>query len=225
MSFVDFIFPKQCLRCGRSGRYLCAKCISKVSLAKQICVECEKPAIDGITHIKCKKAWGIDGLVSVWVYEGVVRRGIVKLKYKFAFDIARELAKLASIFLKTRLTALPKKILLTTVPLHSFRKNWRGFNQSEEIGKLIASEMGWQFFPEMLIRRVQKTPQTELGGEERRKNVLGVFAINPKYDIRTIKPDIIVFDDVITTGSTLKEAVKVLKRNGAKKVWGLTIAR
>jgi predicted amidophosphoribosyltransferase len=111
--------------------------------------------------------------------------------------------------------------------LNNFLKeNFRGFNQSVEIGKAISKKMSWNFFPDLLVRKRLASPQTKLKEEERKENIRGVFAINSNY--RSLIADhssLILFDDVYTTGATLKEACKVLKGNGAGVVWGLTIAR
>jgi predicted amidophosphoribosyltransferase len=84
--------------------------------------------------------------------------------------------------------------------------------------------MGWKFIPDLLIKNKSTASQVELKGDDRRQNLHGVFSLNPSYILSTI-PNILLFDDVFTTGSTLREAAKVLKRAGVEKVWGLTIAR
>jgi ComF family protein len=201
-------------------------CVGKARLAKQICVECAKPAVDGMTHIACKRAWGLSGCLSVWKYEGAIRKALLKLKYNFAKEIAEELSIHIVHYLQKEITALPKNSLLVPIPLHRRRTNWRGFNQGEEIGKLVAKRMGWKFYPDVLIRKLSKRPQTELKGDERRENILGVFVLNSDFKSLVISyQSLVIFDDVLTTGATMKEAAKVLKRNGAKNVWGLTIAK
>jgi len=167
----------------------------------------------------------MSGLVHLWPYGGVVRKAILGLKYKYATEIAKELSSNITSEVKSNRVALPKKATLVPIPLHKKRKNWRGFNQVEEIGKLVSEAVGWEFVPDMLVRRELRTPQTELKREQRKKNIKGAFALNPIYDIHNTKYDIILFDDVYTTGSTLKEAAKVLRRNGSGDVFGLTIAR
>ena len=227
MSFFDILFPKKCLECGRPGSYICASCIGKLLTLKQICIECGRPAIDGMTHVSCRRALGLDGLIFIWPYGGVIRKAILTLKYKYAKEIAEELAGYSVFFLQKRKVVLPPKSNLIPIPLYWYRKNWRGFNQTEEIGKLISQGMGWGFEPELLIRKRLKTPQAKLKREERSKNIRGVFTLNPEYKLtnQLINQSYIIFDDVLTTGSTLKEACKVLKRKGVKRVWGLTIAR
>jgi ComF family protein len=224
MYLLDFLFPKTCLNCGRSGKYICELCIKKVDAPNTVCPECLKPAIDGMTHTKCLRPWGLDGLVSMWCYGGVVRKAILALKYRFAAEIAKELSFYTSQAIRNSSILNRKSLILVPVPLYWYRKNWRGFNQAEEIGKNIAKVLGWGFEPELLIRKRLRVPQTALNRKERLANVQGVFAVSRNIDISVYR-DIVLFDDVWTTGSTLKEATKALKKVGAEKVWGLTLAR
>lgn len=201
MGLSDLIFPKKCLECGQPGNYLCPDCVKKVP----------------------PSGWAKGDLkvYSFWQYKGVIRKAVIALKYKFALDIARELADLCVERLLT--TNLWPSAILVPVPLYWYRQNFRGFNQSEEIGKTIAQKMGWKFIPDLLIRKKLTTPQVQLKDAARRTNLKNVFSLNPKYQI--LDTHYVVFDDVITTGSTLLESAKVLKKAGVSKIWGLTIAR
>jgi ComF family protein len=224
MDALDLIFPKKCLGCGKEGKYICATCLAKCSQARPICPYCRGPAILGITHKHCLPRYGLNGLISLWNYEEIIRRAIISLKYKFASEIAQELARTSSQKLKA-IRYYPKATLVP-VPLFWFRKNWRGFNQSEEIGKVIVQEMGWKFAPNLLIREKITVPQAGLTAQKRLRNIQGVFSLNPACQSLALSHwPLILFDDVWTTGSTLKEAAKVLKHGGVEKVWGLTIAR
>jgi ComF family protein len=223
MGLLDLLFPIACLNCKKEGVYICSSCLNKLPEIETICPVCERASIDGFTHIRCKKKLGLDGLISLWPYEGVVRKGILALKYKFAREVAYEFTKHVIFKLRAGNNHVPIKANLIPIPLYWYRENWRGFNQSELIGGAIADKMGWGFTPNFLIRRKQGRPQTELSGDKRRKNIKNVFSINSIYQLQSTS--YILFDDVYTTGSTLKEACKVLKRKGAKEVWGLTIAR
>ncbi len=226
MGILDLIFPKSCLNCGKGDKYICSDCLSKVRLAKPICPYCERASIDGVTHIKCAKKLGLDGLTAVWEYEGVIRKAILALKYKYSTEVGKELAQL---FIKFFMTldsrfVIPDSPALIPIPLHWYRQNNRGFNQSEEIGKEAAGEMNWKFYSDILIKKKPTISQVELKGDDRRQNLRGVFSVSTSILVSQY-PSIVLFDDVFTTGSTLHEAAKVLKRSGAKKVWGLTIAR
>ncbi len=224
MPILDFIFPKTCLGCGKDGKYICSNCVAKVPVLKSVCPYCEKPSIDGLTHTKCQRKLGIDGLTSVWDYEGVIRKAILALKFKYSAEVGLELSNVFTQFLKSTIYLLTTNTTLVPIPLHWHRENVRGFNQSEEIGKQVAKEMGWGFNPDLLVKKKQTVSQVELSVDDRKKNLAGVFSLSSSYIQYTV-PNILLFDDVFTTDSTLKEAAKVLKRAGVKKVWGLTIAR
>lgn len=232
MGILDLIFPKTCLSCGKEGGYICQNCLTKVQILKPVCPYCEKPSIDGFTHTKCKKKYGLDGLTSFYRYEGAIKKAIHALKFKYATEVGGELSSVLVGSLRSQYTIY--KILhtgvLVPIPVYWHRENVRGFNQSEEVGKKVAEEMGWKFVPDLLIKNKQTASQVELSVEDRKKNLHGVFSVNldSKYNPlggAEIPDSIILFDDVFTTGSTLHEAAKVLKHAGVEKVWGMTIAR
>ena len=234
MGILDLLFPKTCLGCGKEGRYICENCIDKVKTPKPVCPGCLKSSIDGMTHSKCLRPWGLDGLTALWNYDGVIRKAILALKYKYHDEVAKELSNYALAAIKTYNSSFlvpaspagrPNSYSLVPVPLYWYRKNWRGFNQTEEIGKVVAEGVGWKFIPDLLVRHELKVPQTALKRKERLQNVRGVFALNSSYALNPIPHTLVLFDDVWTTGSTLKEAAKVLKRAHVEKIWGLTLAR
>ena len=171
-------------------------------------------------------------MTALWVYEGAPRKLILKLKYKFVSDIAECLATVAADLLKnwrqTLLTA-PKwykdPFSIVPIPLHWTRENWRGFNHAEELAKILAGLMNWQVVP-LLVRGKRTKPQVGLKEEERKNNVAGIFEINSEYySLMPSSCSLILFDDVWTTGATMKEACRVLKKAGFKNVWCLTLAR
>lgn len=223
---TDLLFPKKCLSCGSKGYYICKACIKHQSTKPQRCIVCEKNSIDGLTHFKCKRKLLLDGVVSIWAYDGVVRKALIGLKYRFANQIAMELACASVNYLKNNITALPKRAILIPIPLHKSRENWRGFNQSAEIGKFCAKLMGWKYSSKLICKKVKTIPQAGLLRQKRKENLKNVFEFNKIYK-SVIAQDvaIVLFDDVCTTGTTLKEGGKVLKRAGFRTVWGLTIAR
>ena len=198
--------------------------MSKSGRSKPICPYCQKASTHGLTHTFCTQKYCIDGLISVWRYEGIIKKGILSLKYKYATEVGKELTGHLTNWLQNNKRVFPEVSCLTPVPLYWQKENVRGFNQSEEIGKSVATAMDWNFIPNLLIKKQSTISQVELGGEDRNKNLKGVFAANPNFSVSYFD-SILIFDDVYTTGSTLKELAMVLKKAGVKKVWGLTIAR
>lgn len=223
---LDFLFPKRCVSCGRFGRYICQNCLLRQKIHfPQVCPKCERASVDGRIHPGCKSRYSLDGLTAIFVYDGVVREAIKRLKYNFAKDLAFQLIKVTiSRLRKEHLPPDLGQFVLVPIPLHPVRERWRGFNQAALLGRMISQELGLGFKDKILIRIEHTRPQMELKGEERRKNIKGAFSASP--DIRVPRDyNILLFDDVWTTGATLRETGKVLKRAGAKFVWGLTIAR
>lgn len=223
----DFLFPKRCVGCFKKGTYFCKSCLKEVKEAPSFCPVCGESSIDGVTHFKCLKKFSLDGIICVWLYRGVIRKGILALKYKFVFDLASDLVSLYLLKLKENYSLNSfKNVILVPVPLSKKRLNWRGFNQTELLGKMIASYFGFKFSSNLILRKKFNRPQAGLEKKERKKNIKGAFDINPQF--RKILSDdlqILLFDDIYTTGSTLKEACRVLKRKGFKNVWGLVLAR
>ena len=111
--------------------------------------------------------------------------------------------------------------ILIPIPLSDKKKKKRGFNQSEEIAKIISEVTKIETDFNCIIKVKDNKSQTELTRKERIENVKNTFKI-----IKNIKnKNILLLDDVYTTGSTMEECAKTLKSAGANKVWGITIAR
>jgi len=114
--------------------------------------------------------------------------------------------------------------LLIPVPLNSRRLNWRGFNQSELLAKDLAGIFQMEMAGDVIERTVNITPQADIKEkEERLKNLSGIFKILNKDKL--IGREVLLIDDICTTGATLNECAKVLKANGALKIIGLVVAR
>lgn len=238
MDFLkDFIFPRVCLGCGRwENTYLCADCVNFLKpLNKPICAHCFKPAIGGQTHPSCRQKCGLDGLTATFPYKGIVKKIIQQLKYQYQTDLIEIILEMILSFVGedkgfVRFTHREKAVLVP-VPLHWLRKNWRGFNQAEILGERLALKLGIRFLPNLLVRRRYTRSQSKLKKEDRMLNVKGAFAINKTINKKSLGilisqfPNVLLFDDVWTTGSTLRECAQVLKRNGVEKVWALTLAR
>lgn len=219
---MDLVFPKNCLGCGHEGKYLCSSCVDKAPLVQPICPYCKHPSIDGATHANCSKKFGIDGLSSIWEYEGIIRKAVMSLKYKRATSVGDELTEYLISSLNTKV--LPPVQCLVPIPIYWYKENSRGFNQSAEIGRRVAESLGIEFAPDLLIKKTSTVSQAGLDRKERLQNLRGSFAVNPNYVLSTVY-SVLIFDDVFTTGSTMFEATKVLKRAGIEKVWGITISR
>lgn len=199
MTLLDFLYPKKCLGCGKTGKYFCEECLKTVKLNDQA-------ALNG---------------TSLFQYQGIIKAAIQALKYQFLRNIETELGELIDKgmtegelkeFLKLKPEVQP-------MPLYWRRQNWRGFNQAEIIAKVLAKKFNLKL-TDCLERVKQTKPQAELKRRERLTNVANIFKVKARP-----AGAVLVVDDVWTTGATMEEAIKTLRRAGVKQVWGLTLAR
>lgn len=229
MHLLDLLFPKRCVGCRRIGAYFCPRCslhIRTIEFSETICPVCEKSAIGGRTHPRCRKRYTIDGLTSFFHYDGIIRKAIKAIKYRYVSDMIREFMSLIpSYWIDEIRKHIKKDEVVIPVPLHPGRFRERGFNQAEIIGRLLASELDANTNSSVLIRHRFTHPQVEMTDRKTRlKNMEGVFALKGNMNILSGKY-IILVDDVFTTGATLRSAARVLKHAGVRSVWGVTIAR
>lgn len=223
MDLLDLIFPKRCVSCGAFGKYICNKCFAKIEfLEKAICPICQRQAISGKTHPKCVGRFRLDGLAVACKYKGPIKLAIQKVKYKWIYDIEKVLVDLlASQIWKFD---LPQNSILVPIPLSKKRKNWRGFNQAEILTKTLSRKFIHPF-KDIFLRVIETKTQVGLTREERRRNIMGAFALNKKVGKKQIAGrNFILVDDVYTSGATMQEAAKILKKTGAKSVWAMAVA-
>ena len=203
---LSLIFPVECLGCKKENTYFCKQCLGKI-----------KPVAEPFKHLLIH----LDGVYSAADYnDKLVRTAIHCLKFRFIKQLAEPLAEILINYYSNN--RLPDSIIMP-VPLNKKRLLERGFNQAELIAKIFAGYFNYQFVNQGVIRHKNTPHQVGLAKKERLVNVREAFRIK---DAEMIKDkNIILIDDVVTTGSTLEEIARVLKRAGAKKVWGLTIAK
>jgi ComF family protein len=113
--------------------------------------------------------------------------------------------------------------LIIPVPLHPKRLRWRGFNQSLLLARRVSHMYQVPIDPFLLYRNRETPPQTQLTEDERRKNVRGAFAIASGEALK--EKNVLLVDDVYTSGATVNECCRVLVRGGAREVYVLTLAR
>ena len=229
--FLDMVFPKECLSCGREGEWLCADCFAGLKIEKNDrCLFCGFPSPLGRTCPVCSCNFYLDGIFSPGDYGNpVIAELIKKMKYGFVQEISLILANFMVLFVdKLNKSSgfevggiIGRDALIIPVPLHKRRMKWRGFNQAEAIAGKFAASLGMDMDNSSLTRIVYRQPQVKLKGEKRRENVKGNFYLNGNVAGKNI----ILVDDVVTTGSTLNECARVLKEGGALTVFGLTAAR
>lgn len=235
---IDLIFPIECLSCGREGRWLCGVCSHKLRMNEsQACIFCGNDSRLGKTCRKCRKSHHIDGVWVAGRYSDELTQRLIKnLKYFFLVDLGPDLGRFLARFLERlaienalnreqkplEILADHKQALIIPVPLHEKRERARGFNQSALIASGLAAGLGLEMEVTGLARIRQSRPQAKLPKEMRRENVKGCFEWQGA-DLSG--KNVIIIDDVATTGATLDEAAAALKTRGAKTVFGLVVAR
>ncbi len=219
---LDLLFPRWCLGCGKEGDFICGDCRRGLpEIALPVCPRCGRPLVENdACHDWPDTPDGIDGIRSPFVFGGVIRRAVHELKYRNLRALAPFLAGLLYEYLVAN--PVPADILVP-VPLHTKRLRERGYNQSALLAGELGRRCGLPVAPNGLLRRHYAGPQARSAGiSERQKNVTGAF-ICP--DGRFRGKQVLLIDDVSTSGATLNACAGALKDAGAAQVWGLTLAR
>ncbi|MEO8672075.1 MAG: ComF family protein [Tahibacter sp.] len=219
------LLPPTCLLCGGAGaqqRDLCDGCSTDLVPNPRACERCALPLTtsDALCGRCLKRAPAFDAAWAPYLYESPL--DLLLTRFKFGADLAcgRVLSELA--VARYAQAQRPPADALVPVPLHHTRLRERGCNQALELARLIAASLHIPLLGNVLNRVRATSPQTGLGALARRRNLRGAFATNPGA---AIPRRIILIDDVMTTGTTLGECARVLKRAGAEHVQVWAIAR
>ena len=209
---------EDCLLCGAEGgpELLCPACIAELPALAESCPRCALPSPAGAVCGSClNHPPHFDATLALWRYEFPCDRLVQALKYRARLALAGFFARnLAS-------RPIPEVDLIVPMPLHAKRLAERGFNQALEIARGLARHLRRPIEPRGVLRVKDTPPQTELPYEERARNVHGAFLC--RLDLSGAS--VAVLDDVMTTGATLNELARALKRAGAARVENLVIAR
>jgi len=196
---LDYIFPKRCINCKTLGDYICSNCFSFLSFdTNSLCLICNKQSLNGFTHKQCRKKYTIDGCFSAVKYNYIARKLIYNFKNKpYLLDLQNFLSELF----------------------------YESLIQNEEFMKLIQKDK-WVFVPIALPSKMHR---------KRGYNQAEILAktLSQKFKIKVLNinkidkdvSNIFLVDDVVKTGLTLRKAAEIVKRNGVKKVFGLSFAR
>jgi competence protein ComFC len=223
---LDWVFPPSCGGCGLLGERWCDTCRSSVGrLDDPLCSRCGQKIIlsqsgQDDTCMECQAVQPeYTALRSVCDYSGAARKAVIRLK--FGRDIGLGEA-LSNEMIQTALRLNWPIDLVTCVPLSQRRRRERGYNQAAMLARPLAFALQRPFRPQALFKTHEAPSQVGLSARERHTNVIGVFKANESM---ATSRNILVVDDVTTTGSTMNACARALLDAGAQKVFGLTFAR
>jgi len=233
--FLDILFPPICLNCQKPiddrNKLICDGCLSLIKLNNTLlCPICRArlPENKRICHYGSQYL-----LAAAGNYDDPVLQNLIHyFKYKSFKNLSPILGEIAVDYIEN---CLPAEVLtkesklkienfsIVPIPLHPKKERQRGFNQAELIAEFLANKLNLELIDG--LKRVKNTePQAHLKDQTKRiKNISGCFEIMNSEQIRG--KNILLIDDVFTSGSTVNEAVKVLKQNGSRKIIVLVLAK
>lgn len=201
-SILNFLFPQKCTGCGKENELLCRKCLGKIGFS---------------SLIKDKNIFSASDY-----NDEIIKKAVWMLKYRGIKQLAEPLAEL----MRQRLWQKISKGAWIIIPIPVSKKRFkeRGFNQTELIAKEFALKTDLEIKKDILYKTKETPTQVSIKNkEERLKNLNGAFSVKNPDLIKS--KNIILIDDVSTTGATITEARKVLRGAGAKRVIAIVVAR
>ncbi len=228
----DWLYPRLCPSCDqvsdRSGRHLCWACFSRMELhTESLCTVCGAPVEGRPAHAfvcsVCKAARpAFDKTRAAGHFHGVLRDQIHQFKYARALWLKHDLTDLLYGCLMAHFSPVAVDVVVP-VPLHPVRLRERSYNQAALLSQALARRIDRRCDERSLVRVRKTETQTLFDAAHRRMNILGAFEVaRPEWVTGRC---VLLIDDVMTTGATLNECARVLKRAGAQTVWGLTVGR
>ncbi len=228
---VDLVYPPRCPLCGeglaaQSG--LCSSCWSELVIpGSPCCASCQRPFARDIPGgaMVCGPCLAEppahDGIAAATLYNDASRKLVLSFKYGHRISLAPMMAHQIAV----RLPVLEGEWLLVPVPLHRGRLWRRGFNQAALLAREIAKRTSANLMVDGLLRHKATPTLGELGAKARKRTLSGAIAANPQRATALKGAQIILVDDVLTSGATSTACVRALKRVGARRVIVACFAR
>ena len=233
---LDILYPRRCILClsadaslSQTDIDLCPACRNELQLIEHSCYQCGIPLQNTLAGQLCgqclQKSPAYDQVISIYHYRQPLVWLIAQMKFNKKLLIARLLSQLMTQHLlaikKSEQLSLPEAII--PVPLHHKRQYQRQFNQSEELAKTLSDTLDIPLDTQYLQRHIDSVQQSGLDAKQRKKNVKGIFKVNNKKQQHY--RHVVIIDDVMSTGSTVNEIARVLKRSGIKQIDVWVLAR
>ena len=228
----EIFFPSQCLPCSKiigKDALFCSACWQKLQfITDPKCKICSHPFeyMSSHSQLICSKCLikkpAFDQVMTLFRYNSIIKKIIGDFKYRDATYLSKKLAKILFNKFKKDIETVD---FIVAIPLHHKRLRQRKFNQATLLAKEISKCSGKELFYDLLLPIKNTKTQVELRKKQRELNLKNAFVINAKYLEMVRGKNILLIDDVMTTGTTLDNCAKVLKKAGAKSVICATIAK
>ena len=226
VNLINIIYPAQFTICNKAVSpeiILCQDCTKAIELnVAPFCAHCGRSLSNYVCQ-NCKKLiFHFDRVWSACRYKNIAATLIHLFKYKGKHKIKNTLIKVITNFIKESHIPMHTIDIITPIPLHHSKLRERGFNQSCLLSEDLAGAFNITHSAKNLIRIKNQNTQTKLNVNSRFKNIEGAFKIKDSESFKN--KNVLLIDDVLTTGATTSEASRILKKAGAKKVFVLTFA-
>ena len=209
-SALDYFFPPICGMCGEiNENYICNNCYENIKKIKK-CVINEYNNRNFSKHL------------YIFRYEGIIRNKIIEYKFEDKGYLYKMFAKIILSDKKT-CNFIKKYDVIIPVPISKKWKKKRGYNQSELVANELAQKLNQDIWTDIIIKKKDNKPQSELNKLERIKNVEDIYEINKPIEVKNKK--VLLLDDIYTTGSTVNEIARKLKQNQTQEIGVITLAK
>lgn len=231
-NLINFLFPKTCINCGKTGEYLCRDCKTTLTPHPEICPYCHKISANYQTCLDCKISPynALEWVIIPFSYSDTIKQLISRFKYKHQKNLAEFLVDRLTLALQTnqklnKIIEKKNQILISYIPTHRYRKYFvKGYNQSQVLAENISQKIQIPVV-ELLQKPQASKAQAKLQRSQRLVNLQGKFTFNPNIQLHGHET-ILLIDDVTTTNATLNEAARTIKAQYPyTKIRGLVLAR
>ena len=231
MGLIDWIFPKECLSCGKGGAYLCFDCKKTLNPHPELCPSCHRLSKGFSLCRACRSEdkMALEGIIVGFSYEKWLKKLILKLKFYHQHSVGEFLSQRAELLVLTHEELAravdENNLVISWVPSHWWRHYFeKGYNQSQLLAQDLAKRLRLPSFS-LAKKRKNTASQLTLKRSERLTNLQGAFVAQNLDKIKKWSL-ILLVDDVTTTGATLNQlAMEIKKMRPDLKIWWLVLAR
>jgi len=226
---LDLLLPPACLLCGhplQTGRRtaFCDPCLAGMTpLGTAHCRRCAQPFPDAASCHVCgtclKRPPGFSRVHAAGIYQGSIKEALQRLKYRNQLILAKPLGRLLGKTLADSFVAWPDCII--PVPLHPRRLRQRGYNQAHELARPLSRDFGCPIEAGLLQRHRRTPPQQGLSAMDRGRNLRNAFELSSPIGSARV----LLVDDIMTTGETVRECCRTLLRGGAAEIQVAVVGR